>query len=142
VLRVPRPTRSLALSLIVPAVVLVGCSSASTGAASAVVTYTDGTGEQRVTVSATATTCDDEHPRRLASEDDAIAFLVDDEGAGNFQVWLDDELSFLGQAPASATDTGVTVSDVAGIIVRTSVSGMQTNVSEQATFSGEVVCPG
>lgn|GEM_PF-487874 len=141
-LRVPRPTSPLPLSLLVPAVLLAGCSSASTGAASAIVTYTDGAGEQRVTVSATATTCDDEHPRRLASDDDAIAVLVDDEGGGNFQVWLDDELSFLGRAPASATAGGVTASDVAGIIVRTSVSGTQTNVSDDATFSGEVVCPG
>ncbi len=130
--------------LIVPLLLVAavtGCSSAPSGSASAVVTYVDESGEQRVEVATEGARCDEAEPRRLGSPDEEIVFVVAATGEATFRVRLGDELSFLSKGTASATQGGIQVDGVTGTVVRSGISGTQTRVSAEATLSGTVVCP-
>lgn len=143
-------------SRIVPTVPLVlvalgaiaGCGGGGApGSAALVVTYSDEAGEQRVEVDAAATLCDDGDPRLLSSDEPTaaerrIAVLVDSAGAATFRVRLGGQLEFLSTQSATATGTGVTVTELEGVVVQAGTAGLQTQLSDRAHVTGSVTCPG
>ncbi|MBT0993507.1 hypothetical protein KIN34_04310 [Cellulomonas sp. DKR-3] len=145
-------TRSRIVRLVplvaVALVPLTGCGGGGEpGSAALVVTYTGADGEQRVEVASAATLCDDGEPRLLSSDEPTaserrIAVLVDGAGAATFRVRLGDELEFLSTQSAPATETGVTVEELEGVVVQAGTSGLQTQMSDAAHVTGSVTCPG
>jgi hypothetical protein len=145
--RTPSRIVPLVPLVLVTLVTLSGCGDEGpSGSAELVVTYSDTGGEKRVEVSATATLCDDGSPRLLStdepeSNDRRIAVLVDAAGAATFRVRLGGDLEFLATQSAPATDSGVTVEELEGVVMQAGTSGLQTQMSDKAHVSGSITCP-
>lgn len=126
-------------------VTLVACACAPSpppGSASAVVTYVDDSGEQRVEVTVDNAACDTHEPRALGTADEQIVVVAASSGETSLRVRIGDELYFLAQTTATTTPTGIQLEGVPGSVVRSGISGTQTRVSSEATASATVVCPG